>query len=362
MPLDFKQIDIHQFLFAALPVRFQDTDPKDFEDFVGYLFLENGYALEQTSYSADFGADLIVERDGIRTAVQVKRFHASHKVGVQEVNQVIGAEQYYTCTNSMVITASSFTRAAHDIAAAAEVLLWDWERLEQAIRDTFLEGLDYYEYYRQNPVQINEAGEDLKFTISEIDIGDEATANTLIRGEIENQSDENIQVYCDLPVYITHERKQFSAVEWTDESFTNGVIYTTASVEVSCLFSKRHLAEVHKRDRIILTIHQVGRNESIHLEYNLGTKRKACFFVTYCFGRHSKAYSDMIAFRDQVLEQSAVGRRLVQAYYRKAPRLILHLEKMPGSPFLIRPLLWIIVSVCRIIHGIYRLSDLSDFR
>ncbi len=353
MPLDFKQIDIHQFLYAAIPVRFQDTDPRDFEDFIGFLFLENGYTLVQTSYSGDFGADLIVDRDNIQTAVQVKRFHASHKVGVQEVNQVIGAEQYYDCTNSMVITTSSFTKAAHDIASAGEVLLWDWDRLQQAVQDTFFDGMDYYEYFRQNPVELVEGDEMLNFSVTDVQLEDE-NDRALVRGEIENVSDENIQVYCDLPVYITHQKKQFSAVDWTEDSFTNGVIYRGAAVEVSFLFSKRHLTEVHRKDRIILTVHQVGQKESIHLEHNLVKGGKACFFISYCFGRETSAYRDMIAFRREILEPKTVGLFLVQNYYRNAPFLIRKLDQFPLLIPTVRALLKMCVACCRLFLEVNR--------
>ncbi len=50
MSINFNEIEIEGFLQKAIPVRFHDTDPHEFEQFIGYLFEQNGYTLEQTIY------------------------------------------------------------------------------------------------------------------------------------------------------------------------------------------------------------------------------------------------------------------------------------------------------------------------
>jgi hypothetical protein len=347
--MDFQEIDIENYLFAAIPVRFQDTDPKDFEDFIAFLFLENGYKLEQTPYSADFGADLIVEFDGVRTAVQVKRYYESHKIGVQEINQVIGAKEYYSCDAAMMITTSSYTKAGKELGPSANVIMWDWYRLNKAIQDTFLEGLDYYEFFKRYPVAENASTVDIVFKLSSIELANnnqDQEGNSIIRGELKNQSNQNIRVYCELPVYITHKRKQFTALDWTSESFKSGVIYSQASVDLVFCFSKRQLFQLHKKDRVIITLHLVPGNEQIILEEKVKNLKEECFLVTFYFGRASQIYHDMIAFRDQILTKSWLGRRFISLYYLASPTVIKVLAGSPKIAKWLKPLVSGMVEFC----------------
>src|SRR5690606_40796892 len=62
--------------------------------------------------SSDLGADLILQKDGLNTVVQIKRYHQDHRVGVQDVNQVIGAAKYYKADQIMIVTTSELTQPA----------------------------------------------------------------------------------------------------------------------------------------------------------------------------------------------------------------------------------------------------------
>ncbi len=349
--MNFEEIDIQAFLYSAVPTRFQDTDPRDFEDFVGRLFEDNGYLLEQTSYSADFGADLIVELDGTRTAVQVKRFHEAHKVGVPEINQVIGAQQYYHCDQGMVITTSSYTSSARELAEKAEILLWDWYRLLQALADTYWGGLDYFEYYRRNPAQVKAGDVGLVFRLTEVEEDDlDEEGRRYVSAELENTSASNIQLFCELPTYITHARKQYGAQGWSQDSFEHGSIYAGATVSLAFYFSAKQVASVHPADRIILTLHMVPSGEAFFLEEEVGGRKKDCFLVTFVFGRHSQDYQAMIRFRDEILLPSRGGRQMVSVYYRLGTWLKPHLKCRPMLQALLLPGLKAVVAAVRRIH------------
>jgi len=58
--MEFSEVDIQEVLKHSLPKRFQDISPTDFEGFIAQLFSDLGFDVEQTPYSGDFGADLIV--------------------------------------------------------------------------------------------------------------------------------------------------------------------------------------------------------------------------------------------------------------------------------------------------------------
>lgn len=100
---------------------------RQFEERLAAHFHRQGYRVDLTPYQGDFGADLIVERDGVRTAIQAKRWKET--VGVGAVQEIVSAKAYYRCQHAMVVTNSAFTQAARHLAAANEVMLWDRQAL-----------------------------------------------------------------------------------------------------------------------------------------------------------------------------------------------------------------------------------------
>lgn len=108
----------------------------DFEDFMAEILHRNGIeVLELTKGSGDFGADIIVLYNGERTAVQCKRY--SRPIGVKAVQEAISSKDYYKCTRSAVITNSTFTRQAKELADESGVILWDREAVY-----AFMEGAE----------------------------------------------------------------------------------------------------------------------------------------------------------------------------------------------------------------------------
>ncbi len=98
----------------------------DFEDFIAEILHRSGIeVLELTKASGDFGADIIVLYEGERTAVQCKRY--SRPIGVKAVQEAVSSKDYYKCTRSAVITNSTFTRQATELAEESGVILWDRE-------------------------------------------------------------------------------------------------------------------------------------------------------------------------------------------------------------------------------------------
>ncbi len=98
-------------------------DGQQFEVYLAKKFKELGYKVVITPYQGDQGADLIIEKDGIKTAVQAKRY--SENVGNAAVQEIIAGKIYYGCDKAMVVTNSDFTKAAKDLARRANVTLWD---------------------------------------------------------------------------------------------------------------------------------------------------------------------------------------------------------------------------------------------
>lgn len=96
---------------------------QDFENFLMSLFQRLGYKVQHTGKTGDLGSDLIIEMDGIRTAVQAKRY--KQRVGpdaIREVNTVIKPRN---CTLGMVVTNSYYTNEAEYLAKQNNIVLWD---------------------------------------------------------------------------------------------------------------------------------------------------------------------------------------------------------------------------------------------
>lgn len=107
-----------------------DIDQMDgltFEKYLSVLFARRGYAVERTPYVGDWGADLVIRKDGVKTVVQAKRY--KKRVGVRAVQEVVASKGKYSCTEALVVTNSTYTAAARELAHANRVELWDRERL-----------------------------------------------------------------------------------------------------------------------------------------------------------------------------------------------------------------------------------------
>lgn len=318
--MNFEDIDIDQFLQAALPNRFQGITPQEFESFLARLFLDNGYHITETAYTGDFGADLLAEKENISTAVQIKRYHANNKVGVQEINQVLGAKQYYNCDAAMVITTSEYTPAASKLAVQTQILLWDWPKLLSAIEATYCEGQSYLDYFRGS-FEIDPDDILLELSIEEV-VFDEEEEELVVIADIHNHSGKNLGIYLDLPVCLTHRRRQIQSNGWVENSFQSGTIFNGASVEIACSFPNDQIEKLEKRDRLLIEVHISTTRQSLLLEAEFGSIKKGCFLITYAYGMDSEAYRDMRMFRDRYLATSRAGRKLIFIYYDISKRFI----------------------------------------
>jgi restriction system protein len=106
-------------------------DGKTFEECLETLFTRLGYAVESTPYRGDWGGDLVIVKDKVRTVVQAKRYQKS--VGVRAVQEVAAAKAKYRCTEAMVVTNSLYTRQARELARVNRVVLWDREQLVEML-------------------------------------------------------------------------------------------------------------------------------------------------------------------------------------------------------------------------------------
>ena len=98
-----------------------------FERRLVVLFRALGYQVTHVGAVGDFGGDLVLSKDGVRTVVQAKRY--GKNVGVRAVQEVVAAKSMYDCTAALIVTNRDFTAQARTLARRAGVELWGREQL-----------------------------------------------------------------------------------------------------------------------------------------------------------------------------------------------------------------------------------------
>ncbi len=111
-----------------------DMEGHDFEKFCADLLKRNGFEqVRVTQASGDQGVDILAEKDDIRYAIQCKNYNS--KLGNTPVQEIYAGKTFYHCHVGVVMTNSTFTQGAIDLAEATNVILWDRDRLKK-----FMEG------------------------------------------------------------------------------------------------------------------------------------------------------------------------------------------------------------------------------
>lgn len=118
-------------LAASGILQIDEMDGRTFERYLETLFGKLGYTVELTSYAGDWGADLVLRKENVKTVVQAKRYKKA--VGVKAIQEVVASKNKYGCANAMVVTNSSYTNQAQELARVNNVTLWDRHRLTQAL-------------------------------------------------------------------------------------------------------------------------------------------------------------------------------------------------------------------------------------
>ena len=106
--------------------RHQDIDTMDgldFEKYVAELLRANGYRNVSLTEQYDFGVDIVAEKGGIRWGIQTKRY--SGLVKASAVRQVVTGLKLYGCDQAMVVTNSTYSAVARQLADANGCVLVD---------------------------------------------------------------------------------------------------------------------------------------------------------------------------------------------------------------------------------------------
>ena len=136
-------------------------DGHDFEFFCADLLQKVGFSeVSVTPGSGDQGVDVLASKDGIKYAIQCKNY--VNPLSNTPVQEVSAGKQFYGCHVGVVMTNSTFTHGAKQLANATNVLLWDREKMEELI--SLAGGLKRFGLYTES--------NDLNYESGYISIGD----------------------------------------------------------------------------------------------------------------------------------------------------------------------------------------------
>lgn len=128
----FIQYHQRQKLRALSAAQVDKMDGFQFEHYVAGLLQYQGFTnIQVTQARGDYGIDVIAVKDGQRWAVQSKRY--SKPVAQEAIREAVAGAVYYQCQRSMVVTTSSFTKHARDLARSNGTVLVDRDKLAEWI-------------------------------------------------------------------------------------------------------------------------------------------------------------------------------------------------------------------------------------
>lgn len=106
-----------------------------FERFCAELLRKSGFSnVSVTPGSGDQGVDILAEKEGVRYAIQCKNY--ATPLGNTPVQEVNAGKIFYNCHVGVVMTNSTFTSGAKELAKATGILLWDRRHIEEVMEKT----------------------------------------------------------------------------------------------------------------------------------------------------------------------------------------------------------------------------------
>jgi len=109
-------------------------EPSEFENYIADLFSRLGYKTKAVGDSYDKGVDVVIEKDGVKSYIQCKKFISS-KVTVGDVRNFYGAlADHLTNGKGYFVTTNKFTLEAEKFADDKPIELIDGYKLVRYIK------------------------------------------------------------------------------------------------------------------------------------------------------------------------------------------------------------------------------------
>ena len=108
-----------------------ELEGRAFERFLKVVFEQKGYKADLTPFY-DWGADLVLEKNGKKTVVQAKRWKC--RVAQNAVQEVVAAKAKYNAQNAMVVTNNFYYGQAQELGRLNQVEMWNRNTLIEHLR------------------------------------------------------------------------------------------------------------------------------------------------------------------------------------------------------------------------------------
>jgi len=107
---------------------------QEFEEYlINYILPINGYYnISGTSYTGDYGVDIIAYQNNIKCAIQCKR--ANSKITNKAIQEIAAGKKHYKCEKAIVISNNYYTSNAQELAFDNKVLLLDRDDLIKMLK------------------------------------------------------------------------------------------------------------------------------------------------------------------------------------------------------------------------------------
>jgi restriction system protein len=102
-----------------------------FEYFLNLAYSRQGYKVQGTKVTGDYGADLVLTKGEKKIVVQAKRY--SKRVGLKAIQEVVSSIAYYKATEGWAVTNNEFTAAAIELARSNGIRLVERDELIEMI-------------------------------------------------------------------------------------------------------------------------------------------------------------------------------------------------------------------------------------
>lgn len=113
---------------ALVTENYDSMSGEDFEEFCADILRGNGFTdVEVTKASGDHGVDVLAKKDGIKYAIQCKRY--SKPVGNKAVQEVYSGKDIYKADVAVVMSNMDFTAQAIEDAKKLNVELWNRDKI-----------------------------------------------------------------------------------------------------------------------------------------------------------------------------------------------------------------------------------------
>lgn len=128
------EADEHSYVITST-ANVDRMEGHEFEYFCAELLERCGFEeVEVTRGSGDQGVDILAKKEDIRYAIQCKNY--STPLGNTPVQEVYAGKTFYRCHVGVVMTNSTFTKGAVELADSVGVILWDKDRLDKMMVKT----------------------------------------------------------------------------------------------------------------------------------------------------------------------------------------------------------------------------------